>query len=380
MQTLLLSLLLATAAADTEAQRVYVLGSSLNLRKEPSAEAEILEKLQIGTECRVSEKLEGQWLKVLCGEKEGYASASLLGPEKPSAEKLKAEAQDTKLPLKQREESALRASTLSPEDAELQKLLGNLFFERNLELAAGIKKPVMRRTFKHTCFNQSDSFCIRDATGAVVKDVKVRAETKGNLFVVAVGNAERVVVYRGRYKINKMNELTGEVLEQTGFATTPVLEKALFFGLQPRRSGQWDLALGQFALDDASSSLLDVLPREWAVLEQSAAGSGLWKAQWDDCLKRPYLLKFDPDIHGRWLLIIENVGMDAGIKTRWISAVSKRGNELELTLEEDVVGSTREVFKLPEGRGDIAYLGDKAYSFKLNRYAEVHHRCIQGGP
>ncbi|HEX5752840.1 MAG TPA: SH3 domain-containing protein [Archangium sp.] len=380
MQTLLISLLLATAAADTAAQRVYVLGSSINLRKEPSAEAESLEKLQIGTECRVAETLEGQWLKVLCGEKEGYASASLLGPEKPSAEKLKAEAKDTKLPLKQREDSALRAATLSPEDAELQKLLGNLFFERNLELAAGIKKPTMRRTFKHTCFKQSDSACIRDATGAVVKDVKVRAETKGNLFVVAVGNAERVVVYRGRYKINKMNELTGEALEQTGFATSPVLEKSLFFGLQPRRSGQWDLALGQFALDDASSSLLDVLPREWAVLEQSAAGSGLWKAQWDDCLKRPYLLKFDPDIHGRWLLIIENVGMDAGIKSRWISAVAKRGNELELTLEEDAVGSTREVFKLPEGRGDIAYLGNKAYSFKLNRYAEVHHRCIQGGP
>jgi hypothetical protein len=380
MQTLLLSLLLATAAADTEAQRVYVLGSSLNLRKEPSAEAEILEKLQIATECRVTEKLEGPWLKVLCGEKEGYASASLLGPEKPSAEKLEAEAQDTKLPLKQREESALRAAILSPENSELQKLLGNLFFERNLELAAGIKKPMMRRTFQYTCFKQNDSSCIGDAAGAGIKDVKVRAETKGNLFVVAVGNAERVVVYRGRYKRNKMDELTGEALEQSGFATTPVLEKALFFGLQPRRSGQWDLYLGQFALDDASHALLDGLPREWAVLEQSALGSGLWKAQWNDCLKRPFLLKFVPNIHGRWLLIIETVGADNASKAYWVSAVSKQGSDLELTLEDYYGGTKRELFKLPKGRDDIAYLGDKAYSFKLNRYSEVHHRCIEGGP
>ncbi|MCY1082318.1 SH3 domain-containing protein [Archangium lansingense] len=379
MQTLLISLLLATAAADTGEQRVYVLGSSINLRKEPSTEAEILEKLQIGTECRVTEKLEGQWLKVLCGEKGGYASASMLGPEKPSAEKLAAEARDTKLPLKQREESALRAATLSPEDTELQKLLGNLFFERNLELAAGIKKPAVRRTFQYTCFNQSDSSCIAVAAGAGVKDVKSRADIKGNLFVVAFGNAERVVVYRGKYQLDKKTQvLKGEVLDQAGFSTTPVMEKALFFGIEMGRSDRWDLALGQFVLDEASYAFLDELPREWAVLERST--SGLWKAQWDDCLKRPYLLKFVPDIHGRWLLIIENVGMDAGIKSRWISAVSKRGSELELTLEEDAVGTTREVFKLPEGRGDIGYLGDKAYSFKLNRYPEVHHACIQGGP
>ncbi|WNG49010.1 SH3 domain-containing protein [Archangium minus] len=379
MQTLLLSLLLATAAADaTTEQRVYVLGSSLNLRKEPSAEAEILEKLQIGTECRVAEKLDGTWLKVRCGEKDGYASASLLGPEKPSAEKLKAEAQDTSLSLKQREDSALRAATLSPEDVELQKLLGTLFFERNLELVAGIKKPKTLRTFKHTCFKQNDSSCIGDAAVAGVKDVKIRVETKGFLFVVALGNAERVAVYRGRYKIDKAQVLTGEILESTGFATTSVMEKALFFDIKPSPSGRGDLAFGRFALDDASHAILDGLPREWAVLERSE--SGIWKAHWDDCLKRPYLLKFKPDIHGRWLLLIENVGMDAGIKSRWISAVSKRGNEIELTLEDDGVAATRELFKLPEGRGDIAYLGEKAYSFKLDRYPEVHHRCLQGGP
>ncbi len=380
MQTLLLSLLLATAAADaTTEQRVYVLGSSINLRKEPSAEAEILEKLQIGTECHVIEKLEGAWLKVCCGKKGGYASASLLGPEKPSAEKLKAEAQDMRLPLKQREESALRAATLSPEDIELQTLLGNLFFERNLELMADIKKPTTLRTFNHTCFNQSDISCIGDAAGAGVKNVKIRAETKGNLFVVALGNAERVAVYRGRYNINKTHVLTGEVLESTGFATTPVLEKALFFGIKPRNSGRWDLVLGQFALDEASHATLDGLPREWGRLEPSPP-EGFLMMQWNDCLKRPFLLKFNPDIHGRWRLSIETVGTDNAAENYWIAAVSKRGSDLELTLERYYGGTKREVFKLPEGRKDIAYLGDKAYSFKLDRYAEEHHRCIQGGP
>lgn len=380
MQTLLLSLLLATAVADTEAQRLYVLGSSLNLRKEPSSEAEILEKLQIGTECRVTEKLEGQWLKVLCGEKEGYAFASLLGPEKPSAEKLKAEAQDTKLPLKQREESALRAATLSPEDAELQKLLGNLFFERNLELAAGIKKPAMRRTFQYTCFNQSDSSCIQDAASIHLKDVKVRAETTKNLFVVAVGNAEKVIVYRGKYQLDKKTQrLTGEALERADLVTTPVLEKSIFFGRDVGGTDRGDLALGQFFLDGDSYALLDALPREWGRLEPSPP-EGFMMMQWNDCLKRPFLLRFSPDIHGRWLLIIETVGSDNARTVYWVSALSKQGNALDLTLEDYYGGTKRELFKLPEGRGDIAYLGDKAYSFKLNRYSEVHHRCIEGGP
>ncbi|QRK07933.1 SH3 domain-containing protein [Archangium violaceum] len=380
MQTLLISLLLATAAADAAAeQRVYVLGSSLNLRKKPSAEAEILEKLQIGTECHVTEKPDGTWLKVRCGEREGYASASLLGPEKPSAEKLKAEAQDTRLTLKQREESALRAATLSPEDVEQQKLLGNLFFERNLELVAGIKKPKPLRTFKHTCFNQSDSSCIGDASGAGVKDVKIRAATKGNLFVVAIGSTERVAVYRGRYKINKVHELTGEVLESAGFTATPVMEKALFSGIKPRDSGNWDLALGQFTLDETSHAILDALPREWGRLEPSPPENFLMM-QWNDCLKRPFLLTFTPDIHGRWRLSVETVGSDNASENYWISAVSKRDSDLELTLEKYYGGTKRELFKLPDGRKDIAYLGDKAYSFKLDRYSEVHHRCIQGGP
>jgi hypothetical protein len=103
---------------------------------------------------------------------------------------------------------------------------------------------------------------------------------------------------------------------------------------------------------------------------------------WNDCEKRPFLLRFRPDIHARWRLMIEAVlapGIDASTRTRWISGVSKNGNEIELTLDEGEGEITRETFKLPEGRGDV-YLGDKPYSFKLNRYSEIHHECIQGGP
>lgn len=381
MQTLLLYLVLATAAADTTAQqRVYVLGSSINLRKEPSTDAEVLEKLQIGTECLSSEKLQEQWLKVRCGEKEGYASASLLGTEKPSVEKLKAEAMNSKLKLEQREDSALRAATLAPENAELQKLLGTIFFERNLALAAGIKKPAMRRTFKMTCFNQTEAACIEDAAAASVKDVKVRTKTKDKLFVIAIGNAESVVIYRGKYQFNpKTQVLTGEVLEQTAFATTPVMEKALFDDLATRRSEKWALPLGQFSLNEDAHTLLNAIPKEWGVLEPSPP-EGFLKMPWDDCLKRPYQLRFVPDMHGRWLLSNDLVGHVGSAETYWISAVSKRGNELDLTLEGYYGGTKHEVFKLPVGRGDIAYLGNKAYSFKLNRYAEVHHPCLEGGP
>lgn len=387
MQILLLSLLLATAPADTsntaEEQRLYVLGSSLNLRKEPSKDAEVLEKLRIGTECRVTEKLEGEWLKVCCGGRGGYAAATLLGAEKPSVEALKAQAEDDQLPLSQREESALRAAILSPEDAELQKLLGNLFFERNLEQLARLKKPKTLRTFVAQCFNQSDAACIEDQAASSLKGVKVRAETRGNLFVVAVGDAERVVVHRGRYKLDEMERLTGQILESAGFATTPVMGKALFFDREMREyDDRWAWPLGQFVLDEASHALLDKLPRKWGILEPSPP-KGFLKMQWNGCSKSPFLMEFKPDIHGRWMLKIDIVGDDNATEVHWISAVSRLDNALELTLEAYSVRNKKtrqELFKLSEGSGDIAHLGDKAYSFKLHRYAEVHHPCRQGGP
>ncbi|MDY7226722.1 SH3 domain-containing protein [Hyalangium rubrum] len=375
MQTLLISLLLTAVASGAPVeQRVYVQGSSINLRKEPTKDAEALEKLPIGTECLVSEKLPAEWLKVRCGEKEGYASASLLGPQKPSLEKLKAEAKNPKLKLEQRLDSALRAASLAPEDAALQKQLGTLFFERNLQLTAATQKPAMKREFTCYCSKGDALACVKACSARELRNVKVRVEARKNLFVTAIGSGENVAVYRGNYRYNKKSEtLTGEVFERTRFATTPVMEKALFAGITPTADDDRLPTLGQYVLDESSQTLLQETPKVWGELIKGAGG--LTYMHWSDCSKRPFQVRFVPDMHGRWLFRIESTQSDGGL-VRQISSVSKRDNALELTLDDGKV----EVFKLPAPESDQASSGETLYSYDIQRYPEQHKPCVEGGP
>ncbi|OJH36541.1 SH3 domain-containing protein [Cystobacter ferrugineus] len=380
MKTVLLSLLLAATGEDAGVlQKVYVQGSSVNLRKEPGKDAEVLVKAPIGTECTVTGTAAAEWMKVRCGDYEGYAAVSLVGPEKPSVEALKAEANNPMLTPEHREESALRAALLAPEDAELSKLLGELFFERNFRLLEGFKGTGgTKRTFSNTCGWRAVDVCLRNAAAGFLREVKVRAETRKDLFVVAVRDSENVTVYRGKYELDPVTtKVKAEVLERSSFPTTPVMDKAIFAGVEDVDSGNADIPFGHFVLDDASHALLNGIPSAWALLRPGR--QGLLSMPFNDCLKKPYLLEFHPDIHGRWLMLRETG--PGGREAFWITSVSKRDNELELSLAETYGNDrTRMVFKLPEGRKDIGYLNDMTYTFKLHRYAEQHDNCKEGGP
>ncbi len=381
MNTLLISLLLATTASGSaNEQRLYVLGSSIHLRKEPSKDAESLEKLPIGTECLVSEKPQDEWLKVRCGEKEGYVSAPLLGPQKPSLDKLKAEAKNPKLKLEQRLDSALRAASLAPEDAALQKQLGTLFFERNLQLAAASKKPAAKREFTCGCSFKEDMLaCLTSCANMGTRNVKVRAETKKNLFVATIGSGETVAVYRGAYRYNKKaHSIAGEVYERTHFTAAPVMEKAIFTGAKTTPDDDRLTPFGKYILDENSQALLDAVPNTWGQLIRGT-GENIYM-YWNDCWKRPFQLKFVPDMQGRWLFSIET--QKDGGQAWWIIAVARRENSLELTLE-DTYGKgkvTQQLFKLPGPGSDQGALGDMLYSYDIQRYPEEHKPCREGGP
>ncbi|HYO73249.1 MAG TPA: hypothetical protein VEU33_45010 [Archangium sp.] len=366
----------AGAPRDT-GPRLYVLGSSVHLRKAPSTEAESLEKLRIGTECAPLRPSQGGWRQVRCGDKEGYASASLLGPEKPSLEKLKAEARDPQRTLAQREDAALRAATLAPEDAALSKELGALFFERNFELLAGLKRPLKGPKLESPCDREDVAGCIRDSA-SVVRGVKRRAVTKEGMFVVAVGDSEQVAVYRGQIRYAKERQsLTAEVLERTRFASTPVMEQALF-------SGTWDVdaeahasipRLGQFVLDESAQGLLGRLPREWELLKRSEEGA---PAVWiNGCDQRPYLLRLSPDLHGRWLAVADKPGTPFPDE-RWVSAASKTERGTKLTLSRSAEDTAPQVFEIPRGGDAPASLGEALYSDQSDRYPDHREPCGSG--
>ncbi|MCP3142899.1 SH3 domain-containing protein [Pyxidicoccus xibeiensis] len=410
MPSLLLSLLLATtAAADGGAGQpadagvakpgdagvalaadagteplLYVLGSSLNLRKEPSAQAEVVEKLPIGTACRQKGPAQGEWFQVCCGGKPGYVSASLMGPQKPSVEPYLAEVKDTRLPLEQRLESALRASTLEPRDIALRKFLGELFYKRQLELAAADKKPAKERTFTIRCHLMSEVSCIKLDIAKLIQGIGADGAGRDHLFVVALGNREHVKVFRGTYTTSPYPEfpetvlVTYTVLAEESFTPTDVLQKALFTicgTYAPCSEDPGSIPLGQFVLDETSQALLNSIPHEWAWLEPALKPRGFGEGPpfdmlWDCPEKKPLLLTFKGDAHGRWRVSFPKEGWG------WLSAVEKAEEGLRLTLVEQLPSpkSTKQLlFKPPTGGKDIATLGDELFTSNLRRYARKHY-------
>ncbi|MFY0582402.1 hypothetical protein ACN28S_56290 [Cystobacter fuscus] len=261
----------------------------------------------------------------------------------------------------------------------MPKLLGELFFERNFRLLEGFKGTgATTRTFSLYCGLRGANVCIWEVAGGFLRDVKIRVETRKDLFIITVKDAENVTVYRGKHQLDPVTaKLTMDVLERSSFPTTPVMDKAIFAGVEEVDARKEDIPFGRFVLDDASHAILSGIPSAWALLRPGR--QGLLSMPFNDCLKTPYLLEFVPDIHGRWMMLREK-GAE-GRETFWVTSVSRRDNELELSLEHAYgKGPTRMVFKLPEGRKDIGYLNDMAYTFKLHRYAEQHDNCKEGGP
>jgi hypothetical protein len=368
----------ATAGSPRAAGQppLYVLGSTLHLRKAPSADAESLEKLRIGTECAPLEPVQGEWRKVRCGDKEGYASASLLGTEKPSVEKLRAEARDPKRPLAQREDAALRAATLEPGNAELSQELGDLFFERNFELLAGVKNPLKGPELAYPCLADEElTDCIASSAGPI-RNVKRRAVTKGKAFVLAIGDAEQVAVYRGRFRFDKEDKVLKEVVqERTSFTSTPVMDQALFPDLEAddTEDDSTSPRLGQFVLDGTSQSLLGALPREWWLLLPS--DDGAHRVRRNECsTERYYSLELSPDVHGRWIAGIVNPGVPLR-EERWISAVSKTKSGTTLTLMGSAEDPAPQVFEIPADGSHLAHLGEELYTSSGSNYGYHNEPC-----
>ena len=383
---LLLGLLLALAGeAGGVEPRLYVLGTSVDLRAESCEEAPVVRQVPFGTECVAQGAGQGEWRQVRCGDAEGHALAALLGPQKPSLEQLKAEARNPRRALEQREESALRAAMLAPGDAALRKELGALFLVRNLNAVAGLKTPPMRRTFSFTCTVNDAARCLDSYSSNFVDGVRVRVQTKKALFVIALGIPDALTVYRGRFQFdNKRFAQTakalvkGEVLEEVRMPLNEVLDKALFTGILPSTDTYRWPSLGQYSLDADSLALLSAMPAEWAVLKLDT-DDGIPRTLWDPCKQELYVLVFKPDIHGRVRVTI--TGSGGLLQQWWLSAASKRENNLDLTLIDLYSGQTaQEVFKLPEAGGDIAYLGKTPYTRNLRYYPSVDPGpCREGG-
>lgn len=109
---------------------LYIQGSEVNLRTGPSKTAEVAAKVVIGTECRelAGKPAEKGWVKLKCGESEGYTLKSLVGSEAPDFDKLLEQANDESKGPQARYDAAMRAGCLKPRDPVAGKALQEAFY------------------------------------------------------------------------------------------------------------------------------------------------------------------------------------------------------------------------------------------------------------
>lgn len=110
--------------------RVFISGSMVNLREAASKTATLVSQVPIGTECIVEERANSGWWRIGCGDIKGWAKTELLSTERPTLEPHLTLAQDSKQPLKDRFDAALRATALAPEHAAAREILWSLFAEQ----------------------------------------------------------------------------------------------------------------------------------------------------------------------------------------------------------------------------------------------------------
>lgn len=132
--TLCLVALGSTLAGAQTAGRVFIQGSEVNLRGTPSPKAEVVTKVPIATECQpLPAKAPKDWVRLKCGEAEGFTLKSLVGPDKPNFDALLAQALDTKASTSVRYDAASRAAALDPNNDKALDLLAELFFTLSFE-------------------------------------------------------------------------------------------------------------------------------------------------------------------------------------------------------------------------------------------------------
>jgi hypothetical protein len=107
-------------------EQIFISGSLVNLREAASTTATVVKKVPIVTGCGVEEKAGTGWWRIRCGDSLGWAKAELLSAERPTLEPLLALAEDSKQPLKDRFDAALRAAALEPTQDKARDLLWSL--------------------------------------------------------------------------------------------------------------------------------------------------------------------------------------------------------------------------------------------------------------
>ncbi|MFP2923632.1 hypothetical protein ACLESO_00145 [Pyxidicoccus sp. 3LG] len=295
LRALCLMLLLSATAQAQAGGPVFIQGSEVNLRDKPATNARVVAKVAIGTECQQVKAASKQWVRLRCGDVEGFTLRSLVGAEKPTAEALLAQARDTAQPARSRMDAALRAAILEAKNTQALKLLADLFFDVQFEqLQKDSKKGGLRETFTVTREEREDRSkgptVMRKETGeeGLLRELERieydwhRFQLRDNDFVSAMYRDGALIVYTGYFEsLNGLYELKEHehafrvgIESRSTLAVPEALKLALQQDARPATPSEqkYSTAEGEHpgmpALSAEALRLLRALPARWYALRK----------------------------------------------------------------------------------------------------------------
>ncbi|HEX8433451.1 hypothetical protein [Archangium sp.] len=392
-----LSSALAWAQDADAAGRVFIQGSEINLRRGPSPKAEVVTKLPIATECQLLASVPKEWVRLKCGEAEGFTQKSLVGAAKPSFDALLAQALDTKASTQVRYDAASRAAALDSKNDKALDLLADLFFALAFEqlqkdaIKGGLHEAVwIQRKHSHSLGRKrtlEESFLWElEKIEYDWHQLRFRRGGFRGGFVSVMSRDGALVVYSGHIPPNAgkgefgkdLDEFDVNIESRNSWAASEALKLALQKGARVPESGDTKYSAldneyaGMPALSPAAFRLFRSLPPLWYllhgkkgerhVLESCGIISGI---------------KLSTDIHRRASFRsgdVHEVGEEP-LTAMQITDVSKNGASYQLQLRDPEGRQSLFVLSWPTEELNVAHWDSKS-GFFSGDYAVANARNI----
>ncbi|WNG39990.1 hypothetical protein F0U61_44635 [Archangium violaceum] len=384
-----------------DVNRVFVQGSEINLRGAPSTSAEVVKKVTIGTECQQLEEAPKQWVKLKCGEVEGYTLKSLVGVDKPSFDALLAQAQDTATDTKVRLDAAARAATLESQNEQALQLLADLFFEVNFkQLQKDKKKGGLHESFVATCNEVYSGRPRRTYQECLTRELEKieydwhQVRFQDNDFISAMYREGSLVVFTGRISPRRGKGLLNDedddfnilVESRSTSAVSDALKLALLKGAtssstadekRPANEQKYSSWYGEYSgmpvLDAASLQLYRSLPPVWYLLHEERGTRYVRSA----CgVVHAAMLRLD--IHRRAGLYYgeANGSYDNVARAMRVVGVTKSDSSFQLQLRGDE-GDDQLILTWPTAEANVALWQRKGAIKPIQYFAPAHAKNIE---
>ncbi len=274
---------------------LFIQGSEVNLRDKPNTKGTVVTKVAIGTECLHVKDAPKQWVRLKCGDVEGFTLKSFVGAEKPTVEALLTQAQDSTQTARVRLDAAMRAATLDSKNEQALKLVAERFFDVNFEqLLKDRKKGGLYETFvvKREVLEDKErppaASKLETGVEALLRELEKieydwhQFQLRGNDFVSAMYRDGALIVYTGyylsmnrRYKLeDDQDEFKVTIESRSSSTVSEALKLALRQGARTPQEGKKKYSAfeeeypGMPILRPEAFRLLRSLPPRWLMVSE----------------------------------------------------------------------------------------------------------------